>query len=133
MVDPAAARREAARRLAVSSIPSTALDRICELAASLLDAESAQVSLISDVQTVAGGAGAANMVVGLESPARDSLCTVTVGLGAPLPVADAARDDRVRTLPPVTSGDVGAYLGVPLTSSGGHVVGALCVYHPRPR
>ena len=37
-------------------------------------------------------------------------------------------DARVAALPPVTSGAVGAYLGVPLVVSGGQVVGALCVY-----
>ena len=131
--DATARRRAAARRLAASSIHSTALDRICEAAASLLEAESAQVSLISDVQAVVGGAGAGNTLAGLESPAAHSLCTVTVELEAPLLVREAALDERVRHLPPVTSGAVGAYLGVPLTTSEGHLVGALCVYDERPR
>ena len=37
-----------------------------------------------------------------------------VDRGAPLVVADAAADERVAHLPPVGSGEVGAYLGVPL-------------------
>jgi PAS domain S-box-containing protein len=48
-------------------------------------------------------------------------------------VDDAGADERVRTLPPVTSGAVGAYLGAPLSDSAGNVVGALCVFDPVPR
>ena len=35
--------------------------------------------------------------------------------------------------PPVRSGDVGSYLGVPLLGEDGSTVGAMCVYDPRPR
>ena len=48
-------------------------------------------------------------------------------------VADAAADLRVSALPPVVAGQVGAYLGVPLTSESGTTVGALCVFDPSPR
>ena len=37
------------------------------------------------------------------------------------------------TCPPVTSGQVGAYLGTPLTGTSGQVIGALCVFGPEPR
>lgn len=111
----------------------TALSRLTELAAQLLGTASAQVSLISDVQHVLGGAGAAATVVGTDSPAAQSLCTVTVNAGRPVAVADAGADERVATLPPVTNGSVGAYLGVPLVTTNGHTVGALCVFGPEPR
>ena len=52
---------------------------------------------------------------------------------APLVVADAATDPRVRALPPVVSGQVGAYLGVPLVADDGTAVGALCVFDPSAR
>ncbi|HVD28119.1 MAG TPA: SpoIIE family protein phosphatase, partial [Mycobacteriales bacterium] len=42
-------------------------------------------------------------------------------------------DERVRDLPPVATGQVGAYLGVPLRGGGGRVIGALCVFGPEPR
>jgi len=57
---------------------------------------------------------------------------VTARGAGPLAVADAPRDPRVAHLPPVTSGRVGAYLGVPLTSNR-QIVGSLCVYHPTRR
>ncbi len=129
---PSDRRAAAAHRLA-SSDRQSALDRLCELATGLLDAESAQVSVVSDVQLVAGGAGAGRAAVGGTGPAEDSLCTVTVADRAPLVIADTYGDARVRALPPVASGAVRAYLGVPLVSGDGHAVGALCVYGREPR
>ncbi len=106
---------------------------MCELAAALLDSESAQVSVVSDVQLVAGGAGPARADVGSDGPAEESLCTVTVNDRAPLVVPDARTDARVSGLPPVVGGAVGAYLGVPLITGDDHAVGALCVYDRVPR
>ncbi len=45
-------------------------------------------------------------------------------------VADAAADRRVNRFPGVVSGAVGSYLGVPLRSHEGQVVGALCAFDP---
>ncbi|MDN4173432.1 SpoIIE family protein phosphatase [Nocardioides sp. SOB77] len=127
-----AARMRYARRLAGRGTRVSAADRLAELAARLLGTDSAQVSVVADVQTVVGGVGAAAASVGVESPAEESLCTVTVREGRPVAVTDAPHDPRVRDLPPVTSGVVGSYLGVPL-AAGGHVVGALCVFDAGPR
>lgn len=121
-----------ARRLAGRADGISALDRLADLARTLLGAGSAQVSVIAEQQTVMGGSGAGADSVGVESPASESLCTVTVEARGPVLVRDAAGDDRVRHLPPVTSGVVGSYLGVPLVTSG-HTVGALCVFDPAPR
>ena len=122
-----------ARRLADRAAGLRALDALADLAGRLLGTGAAQISLISDVQTVAGAAGTAAPTSGQESPAEDSLCTVTVRAAVPLVVVDAAADGRVAQLPPVAAGAVGAYLGVPLVAGDGHVIGALCVYEPGPR
>ncbi|NHC25539.1 GAF domain-containing protein, partial [Nocardioides sp. IC4_145] len=127
-----AARARYARRMLGRNNRVSAADRFAELAARLLGTSSAQVSIIADVQTVVGGAGAATASVGQDSPAEDSLCTVTMREGRPVAVTDASNDPRVRALPPVTSGAVGSYLGVPL-SAGNHLVGALCVFDASPR
>ena len=126
-------RTASARRLADSSGGLRALDRLAGLAGTLLHTSAAQISLISDVQTVAGAAGSAQDATGQESLAAESLCTVTTAAARPLVVRDAPDDPRVSALPPVTSGAVGAYLGVPLVSGDGHVIGALCVYEDGPR
>lgn len=120
------------RRLADQALESQSLDDLAKLTARLLGAASAQVSLISDVQTVVGGVGAAAPSVGVRSAASDSLCTVTVATAAPLVIDDAVHDDRVAHLPPVRTGVVGSYLGVPLVVRG-ELVGALCVFDAVPR
>lgn len=131
LADPA--RVSAVRRVLQGGTTATGLDRLTKLAAELLDAPRAQVSLLAEEQVIAS-------VFGLEitpdqrvGPLGDSLCTVTVRLGAPFAVSDAANDPRVRDLPPVTSGAVRAYLGVPLVTSTGLSLGALCVYDGQPR
>jgi PAS domain S-box-containing protein len=128
-----AARASAAQRLAGSDRRSPGLDRLAQLAAMLLRTESAQVSLISDVEHVAGGAGLQAGAVGSTGRLIDSLCARTVSLGDPLVVEDAALDPRVTESRAVEEGRVGHYLGVPLTADDGHVVGALCVFGPGPR
>ena len=137
-VDPSAdaplpASPDSARRLRPGAGGNPALDRLAGLAARLLAAPSSQVSLLSDVQTVAAGMGLPVGAVGAESVLADSLCTVTASHGAPLVITDAASDERVAHLPPVVSGAVGSYLGVPLVGDDGHTVGALCVFDPVPR
>ncbi|GGD24952.1 SpoIIE family protein phosphatase [Nocardioides daphniae] len=120
--------RSAHARLVTGQIDDTTrLDRLTELTARLLGASTSQVSIISEVQMVVGASGPAAPAKLEASPAEDSMCTVTVNHGSPLAVHDAARDDRVAGLPPVTSGAVRTYAGVPLRV-GGHVVGALCAY-----
>jgi len=109
------------------------LDRLTELATQLLRADAGQISLLTDAQTVVAGAGLDPGAVGVRSALADSLCTVTAAGNAPLVVADARTDDRVRDLPPVTSGKVGSYLGVPLVRHDGGAIGALCVFGPAPR
>ncbi len=133
--DPSAQEGAAAsaRRLRPGPGGNPALDRLAELAARLLRAPSSQVSLLPGAATVVGGAGLPPGTVGSDSPVADSICTLTARSGAPVVVEDAAADERVRDLPPVASGAVGSYLGVPLTADDGHVVGALCVLDGSPR
>ena len=129
--DPA--RLAAVRRIVVPGPRSEALDRLTALASSLLRAASAQVSVIADRQLVLGLSGPDVAEQEWGGPREDSLCTVTVRSNGPLVVSDAAGDPRVSALAPVTGGLVRAYLGVPLTTSDGHVLGALCVYDDEPR
>jgi PAS domain S-box-containing protein len=122
----------AARRLLLAESGRPEMNRIARLAARLLGSGSSQVSLLTEVQTVAGGAGLPAEVLGSETPLADSLCTVTATCGEPLVVPDARRDERVVGLLPVASGAVGSYLGVPLRTDEGQIVGALCVFDRTP-
>jgi PAS domain S-box-containing protein len=122
-------RIAAAIRLEQSVSGNEVLDRLSGLAARLLNAGSAQVSLLTDVQVVAGGVGLGAVAMSHGPTARqDSLCGVTAASDRPLVIEDAHRDARVDTLPPVLAGAVGSYLGVPLADGDGFVVGAFCVY-----
>lgn len=147
--DPSQRRLAYARRLAGAGLARTdgspgveaTLRRLTDLAARLLGARSAQVSIISDAQDVVAGTGAGAPLVGIRSDAGDSLCTVTVESAVATPVDDTLTDPRTRHLPPVALGGVRTYLGVPLRVGGGTddpdeepvVVGALCVYDDEPR
>ena len=126
-------RLAAVRRLLVPGPRSPALDRLAALAAALLGASYAQVSLLTERQLVLSIAGVELGEDERASAREDSLCSVTARAGTPVVVSDAPGDDRVNALPPVTDRLGGADLGVPLTSSGGQVLGALCVYDGKPR
>jgi PAS domain S-box-containing protein len=127
------ARVRAARRLRAAQSSSPAVDRLVELAARLLGAQAAQISLLDDVQSVAGVAGLPPGSVTRETPLVDTPCTLAAGGADVLAIPDARSDERVGHLPTVTGGLVVAYLGVPLTDGEGHVVGTLCAFDPVPR
>jgi PAS domain S-box-containing protein len=129
--DPA--RVAAVRRVLQGGTTAAGLDRLTRLAADLLEAPRAQVSLLAEEQVVASIFGSELAPDQRTGELADSLCTVTVRLGAPFAVSDAREDPRVSDLPPVVSGAVRAYLGVPLVASTGLVLGALCVYDERSR
>jgi PAS domain S-box-containing protein len=129
--DPA--RIAAVRRVLQGGTTAIGLDRLTRLAADLLDAPRSQVSLLAEEQVIASIFGTDLPPDQRTGAVADSLCTVTVKLGAPFAVSDAQTDERVRDLPPVTSGSVRAYLGVPLVASTGLTLGALCVYDDRTR
>ena len=130
---PGTGRSDAVARLRPRESDGPGLDRLAELAARLLGTASSQVSLLGDVQVVAAGAGLPPELIGAESLLDESLCTVTAALAGPLAIDDARVDVRVRDLPPVVGGQVVAYLGIPLTTHEGRIVGALCVFDPTPR
>ena len=103
-------------------------ERLTRLAARILGAEFAQVSLLDKEQIIASTAGFEVSGDERRSPLSDSLCGVCVASGAPLLIEDAPHHPWVAELSPVRSGRVRRYLGVPLMTSGGEAVGALCVY-----
>ncbi len=132
LLDPA--RLAAVGRVLAGGPVGARLDRLVALAADLVGAPSAQVSLVGDTdQIVVASHGLERSGASGPSPARDSLCTVAVAAGDTLVVPDARADVLVRHLPPVTSGAVGAYAGVRLVDEGGHCIGSLCAFGPQPR
>jgi PAS domain S-box-containing protein len=126
-------RIAAARRLRQEVSGHAAFDRLSGLAARLVGAEHAKVTLFTDEDVVIGGYGLPEGIVGGPALLTGALSAITVRQAAPLNIPSAADDQRVASLPAVTSGQVRAYLGAPLISASGHAVGALAVYDPVPR
>jgi PAS domain S-box-containing protein len=127
------ARVELVRQLAGSAVGARSLQRLTDLATRLLECDVAQVSLLGEVQTAVAASGLPPGGIGAQIPLSDSLCALAVAGGAPLVVEDAATDPRVRDRAPVVSGEIGAYLGIPLVVPDAQPVGALCVYGPQAR
>ena len=125
-------RIRAARRLRLRDA-SAALDRLAELAARLLGAPIAQISLLDDVEVVVAGAGLPPGTVGREAPLDATACAVPAAEGATVVVPDVRAEPRAADLPQVRAGIVGAYLGAPMVDSEGLVVGVVCVAAPTPR
>jgi DNA end-binding protein Ku len=130
--DPA--RVAAVRRVLGQGSAASGLDRLTRLAADLLEAPHCQVSLVAEEQVVASVFGLDRAAGQRTGPAADSLCTVTVRLGAPFSVSDALLDRAGARPAPVTSGAVRRYLGVPLGGGVGPRCSAPCASStPSPR
>ncbi|SFU06488.1 Serine phosphatase RsbU, regulator of sigma subunit [Geodermatophilus amargosae] len=125
-------RARAARRLRLRDA-SAALDRLAELAARLLAAPIAQISLLDDVEVIVAGTGLPPGTVGREAPLDATACAVPAAEGLPVVVPDVRDEPRAADLPQVRAGVVGAYLGAPMIDADGFAVGVLCVAAPTPR
>ena len=112
-----------------------ALDRVARLAAGLLSAPAAYVTLVGPQEHLAPGAvevdhdGEPTRTL----PLRDSICQFQVVTGEPLVIEDTRRDKLTEHNRIVLDGTVGAYAGMPLRTSDGHVLGSLCVVDRAPR
>lgn len=113
-----------------------AFDRLTRIAAHLLEVPEAFVSLVGEERELTkscftDGEGH------LEEPRTVSLsrsfCVHTVASGQPVIIGDSTRDARVTDNPAQIESDVAAYIGIPLTSSGGHVLGSFCAIDHEPR
>jgi PAS domain S-box-containing protein len=126
-------RIAAARRLLDEVSGHAAFDRLSALAARLVGAGHAKVTLFTDHDVVVGGHGLPPGVIGGPALLTGALSAITVRLAGSLSIPAAAEDGRVAHLSAVTSGQVQAYLGAPLVAASGHVVGVLAVYDAWPR
>ncbi|MGO4474844.1 putative bifunctional diguanylate cyclase/phosphodiesterase [Massilia sp. 2TAF26] len=115
----------------LGSAPEEAFDRITRMAARLLNAPTALVSLVDkDVQWFKSRCG-----FEATETARDiSFCGHTILEHEPLVVGDATKDPRFRDNPLVTGEPhVRFYVGVPLYSVERMPIGTLCVLDTKPR
>lgn len=108
-----------------------ALDQLCAIASRMLETPIALVSLVDRNETIFAGK------TGLDADriSREiAFCAHTIMASQPLIVEDAGSDPRFFKNPLVTeSPKVRAYLGIPLETSHGFRVGALCAVDRTPR
>lgn len=115
----------------MDSPPEPEFDRLTELAVRELGVQSAVMSLLDDRRQFLKSA------VGLgdeerSTPVSHSFCQHVVHTGTPLRVEDARAHPLLRHYPAVRDNAVISYLGMPLVTPDGAVVGGLCAFDPEP-
>jgi GAF domain-containing protein len=115
--------------------PNIAFDRLTRLAAELLDAPVALLTLVEEDRAffVSSHGVGEPMRSDRQSPLGYSICQLTVAAGRPLVIGDARSDIRSAGNLSVIEFGVGAYAGMPLITPEGHAVGTLCVIDFVPR
>ena len=110
-------------------------DRVVRLAATALQAPAAMLSLIDDHRQFCKAVyGMSEPVASRrEIPLSHSFCKHVVATGKTLSVADARRHPELKDNPAIHELGALAYLGVPLITSEGHVLGSLAVVDSSPR
>jgi PAS domain S-box-containing protein len=123
-------------RLLTSELdPAAVLDEVVQQAPALVNAEAGAFRLLDGeelVVTAAGGEGA-EAALGSRSPAGGWLSGDVLQSGAPLALAQAGDDERLRSLDPMLQAGHAAFLGVPVGGAEGATLGVLAVYASVPR
>ena len=123
------------RLLASELDPEAVLDEVVQQAPALVNAEAGAFRLLDGdelVVTAAGGDGAL-AALGSRSPAGGWLSGDVLQSGAPVALAQAGEDERLRSLDPMLQAGYAAFLGVPVGGAEGSTVGVLGVYASVPR
>lgn len=137
-----AAVRDPARLAALEATGATrrphrpALDRLAHVAARVLNAPGGVVSLVDADREVWGGCFGIDTepwASDRETPLSHSFCQYAVAAREPLVVSDAREHPMLKDSPAIRDLGVIAYLAVPLITTGGHALGALCVIDRKPR
>lgn len=127
------------RALAASGLldspPEPSFDRLTELVRLVLDVPVALVSLIDhDRQVFKSQQGLPEPWCSIrQTPLSHSFCQHVADRAEPLVVPDAREDPLVAGNPAIGDLSVVAYLGVPLATPDGTVIGSLCAIAPEPR
>jgi len=118
----------------LDSPPEAAFDRLTSLAARLLEAPVALVSLVSEerqfFKSCVGLQGAA--AARRQTPLSHSFCQYVTG-GEPLVVEDSRHHPLVADNLAIEDFGVIAYAGYPIRDLDGHVLGSFCVIDEKPR
>jgi len=116
--------------------PDAPFDRLTQLAATALGTSAAFISLADpciDAIAFRGLTGLPEIPAGHRLPLSSTICRYVVASGRPLAVEDRAAHSLARDEPILRDLGIEAYLGIPLTSESGMVVGVLCGVERFPR
>lgn len=115
----------------LDTAPEQPLERLVTLVQALLGVPMVAITFIDESRQWFKAKRGIN---GCETSREDAFCTHTIRSREPMIVPDSSKDARFRANPFVT-GDphVASYLGVPLVTSGGFALGALCAMDTVPR
>jgi PAS domain S-box-containing protein len=123
-------------RLLTSELdPAAVLDEVVQQAPELVNADAAVFRMLDGdelVVTAAEGTGAEE-ALGSRSPAGGWLSGDVVQSSAPVALADAVSDERLRALDPMLASGHAAFLGIPVAGTEGATAGVLAVYATLPR
>ncbi|MDX6568348.1 MAG: phosphoserine phosphatase RsbU/P [Gaiellales bacterium] len=124
-----------ARTGLLDTVPDEPFDRLARLAAALLDAPLAFVTIVDDTRSYWKSAIGIDEIgiVDRNQAIPDSFCQYIVASGERLIVDDAAHDPRTRDNPSVRKHGVAAWAGFPLIAPTGEVLGSFCVVDMRTR
>ena len=129
-------RLEAVRRIAaLHDGGDPTLDRLADMARMVVEAPVALITLIdADRQLFLSCPGLDDpWATRGETPLSHSICTEAIAYREPLVLNDVRRDEQLCNSPAATELEVVAYLGIPLITDRGHVLGALCAIDHEPR
>lgn len=110
------------------------LDQLARLAAQLMDAPVALISLVDkDRQFFKSAISTQDRLQPeREMPLTQSLCGHAVAAKASLVLADARADPFFRSHPAVSEAGFAAYAGLPIVLGNGYAIGTLCVLDTKP-
>lgn len=117
--------------------PEPAFDRLCRLAATILDAPLAYRTVVDDVRSFLKGAPDSAALCGpdgtFSAPARETACQLVVDSGQEVVSSDTAADPRLRDLVRIKAFGARAWPGVPVLDPDGYVLGNMCAidFHVR--
>ena len=130
-----AAAVRATRLLATG--PEESFDRLCSLAATILDAPMTYLTVVDEVRSFLKGAPDSAALCGpdgtFEVPAREAACQVVVDRGEEVVATDTAADPLLRDLVQIKEFGARAWLGVPIFDPDGYVLGNMCAMDTRVR
>jgi diguanylate cyclase (GGDEF)-like protein/PAS domain S-box-containing protein len=128
---PEPSRLDTIRRLGLDAVPDRELfSRITLLASTMLGCPIALLSVVEQERQWFLGRTGTDLA---ETPITDSFCAVCVRSEAPLLIPDARLDPRLKDNALVTGPPfIRSYLGVPIRSDDGVLLGALCVISSEP-